>query len=373
MKTKILALLFLGLICSCKNDKKNNNSEDIIEIAATLDFTGPNSTYGEQVKEGVELALEEINQSEGVSNKIDISYLDSKSDPKLAVSNAQRFISVDDIKILLGEISSNATQAIIPVVEKNQSFLFAPASSSPKLSGISENFARNWPSDISEAISAANYASKLEYEKVTIVYVNSDYGIGLKNKFQNQFLTNNGIVVSEHIFDVNEKNFRNIILKMNQESSDVIYLAGNPKEMGVFIKQLREYGNKNQVISNTGFLQNECLELANNASEGTIVPTPEYNPKTSSKDYVSTFYNKFYSKYKKEPTMVNANGYDAIHIIKQAVLEVGNDPLKISNYIRNLKNYKGAAGLISFTDGDVESEIVFKTILNGKIVNLNND
>ena len=66
--------------------------------------------------------------------------------------------------------------------------------------------------------------------------------------------------------------------------------------------------------------------------------------------------------------MVNANAYDAIYIFKEAIAKQGYDALKISEYIRNKKNFEGATGMVNFTDGDVEVGIVFMSIENGKAI-----
>lgn len=362
IKSVLITALGLMFFNAC------NNKSDNIKIGSTLDLTGPNAVYGEQVKQGLNLAIDEINNTGGIQNtKIEIKYLDSKSDAKTAVTNAQKLISVDDCKILIGEISSSATQAMIPVVEQNKAFLFAPASSSPKLTNISKNFARNWPSDVAEAGSAAQFA-KTNFIAATaaIIYVNSDYGLGLKEKFTQVFDGAGGKVVSSEPYAVDANDFKTVLLKVKAANPDCIYLAGNPKEMGACIKQLRENNLTSKIISNTGFLQNDCLSLAGNAANGVIVPTPEYNPSDSTKQSIFSFYKKFKAKYNVEPTMVNANAYNAIYLIKDAIEKQGYDALKISEYVRNNKNFEGATGNISFTNGDVEAGIIYMVIENGK-------
>lgn len=363
----VLVLMLVSLVAfsGCGGAQSDN-----VRLGATLDLTGPNATYGDQVKKGIDLAVDEINDQGGIGGKkIQVTYLDSKSDPKLAVTNAQQLISVNNSKVLLGEISSSATQAMIPVVEQNNAFLFAPASSSPKLTNISKNFARNWPSDISEAGSAAQFAKeKFGANTAAIIYVNSDYGIGLKDKFTLVFEGAGGKIVSAEPFPVGATDFRTLLLKVKDSNPESIYLAGNPKEMGAAIKQFRESKITSKIVSNTGFLQNDCLSLAGTAAEGVIVPTPDYSPADSTHQSVLNFDKKFRARYNSDPTMVNANAYDAIYLIKDAIEHVGDDTVKIAEYIRNKKNYDGAAGVVNFVDGDVEVGITFKTIENGKPV-----
>lgn len=368
MKNKIittcLSALTMLLISNC------SPSGHTINIGATLDLTGPNAVYGQQVQQGANLAIDEINIAGGISGKkIAVTFMDSKSDPKTAVTNAQELISADDCHILLGEISSNATQAMIPVVEQNNAFLFAPASSSPKLTNASKWFARNWPSDVAEAGSAASFAVKtFASPTAAIIYVNSDYGVGLKDKFSQVFTAAGKKILDAEPYNVGETDFRTLLLKVKSVAPACVYLAGNPKEMGPCIRQLRENNLSVKVVSNTGFLQNDCLSIGGAAADGVIVPTPEYNPSDSTHKSVYAFYKKFQAKYHSIPTMVNANAYDAIYLIKSAIEKNGDDPAKISAYIRNKKDYEGATGKVSFNNGDIEVSIIFMVIQNGKPV-----
>lgn len=364
---------FAVLLAACGQPAEDEKDEaSPLKVGITLDLTGPNAIYGEQVKHGVDLAVEEINSKGGVNGApITVLYQDSRSDAKAAVSNAQRFISVDGCVVLIGEVSSSATQAMIPVVEQAKAFLFAPASSSPKLTNASPNFARNWPSDLAEAGSAANYAARrLKAKRAGVLYVNSDYGTGLKEKFRKAFEELGGEVVFAESFAVDADDYRTVLLKLLGAQADVIYLAGNPKEQGRCIKQMRSMQIDLPVVANTAFIQPDCLVLAGTASEGVVVPTPGYDPK-SPEQSIARFYQAFTTKYGKDPTMVNANGYDAVFLIVDAFRQHGPNGTAIANAIRNRKDYVGATGAIAFTDGDVEVPIVFKVIRNGKPEPLN--
>lgn len=365
MKLSAFALLLAA--CGQPATEEKKEPQMPLKIGATLDLTGPNAVYGEQVKQGIDLAVEEINAAGGVNGApVTVLYQDSRSDAKIAVSNAQRFISVDGCIVLMGEISSSATQAMIPVVEQAKAFLFAPASSSSKLTNASPHFARNWPSDVAEAGSAAKYAwEQAKARKAAILFVNSDYGAGLKDKFLADFQASGGKVDVTEPFAVDAEDYRTVLLKVKQGAPDIIYLAGNPKEMGRCMKQMREAGITTPVVANTGFLQADCLQLAGSASEGVIIPTPGYDPKAQ-EPTIAKFYGAFTKKYGGEPSMVNANAYDAVYLIADAFRTAGPDGTAIASLLRNKKNYAGAVGTVSFVNGDVEVPIIFKVIKAGK-------
>jgi len=125
------------------------------------------------------------------------------------------------------------------------------------------------------------------------------------------------------------------------------------------------------VVSCTGFIQSDCLTLAGASADGVIVPTPSYDPADTSSDAAKRFYEAFKAKHGGEPTMVTSNGYDAIHLISEAIEAVGYDGSKIAAHIRDRKGFNGASGTVSFTNGDVEVPIMYKVIRNGQAETLN--
>lgn len=369
MKHIVLLFFVLFLFTDCNNV---NKGKEVIKIGATLDFTGPNAVYGIQVKEGIDLAVDFINDTLKYGNNvIEVDYLDSKSNSKEAINNANRFTSIDKKKFIIGEISSNATKSMIPVIESNNAFLFAPASSGSILADISNNFARNWPSDDIEAGYAAKFAlNNFKSNNPIIIYVNSYYGIGLKDKFKNVYMQNGKQIMDTLSFEVDQTDFKSLISKVKEKNPDCIYLAGNPKEMGRFMKQLSEQNYRNNIVSNTGFLQTDCLGIAGIAANGVVVPTPKSSDLNLKLNSVKRFQKMFYNTYKKEPTLVNANSFDAIILIYDAIQKVGQDAIKVARDIRNKKGFEGASGISNFSDGEIELEIMYVRIENQKPVEI---
>lgn len=347
----------------------NNNSQinETIKIGFINPMTGELASYGEAVKRGVDLALEEVNRHGLLKGKtLEVIMEDSKGESKTAISSLQKMINIDEVKYVIGDISSTVTLAMLPVTEQNKIFLFSPGAATPKLTNAGKLFARNWPSNNEEAYSAADYSfNTLGYKSSIIVYVNNDWGLGLMENFEKRFSELSGTIVTKEIYTYESVDFRTLILKLKSQKADCIYLAGNQKEMGNFMRQLRESKNQIPVISNTSFLEKDCLKLAGRASEGVIVPTPAYNPNDTTSKSIQDFADAIKKKFNLQPTLAEANGYEAIKLIVDGINKEGNDPVKVANYIRNLKNYWGAGGLVSFTNGDISVKNEYKKIVNG--------
>jgi branched-chain amino acid transport system substrate-binding protein len=346
-----------------------NKQDDTLKIGLINPDTGELATYGEKIRRGIEIAEEEIVANNLLNGrKLVVIKEDTKGDSKESLTAVQKLINIDKVKYIIGEISGNATIAVLPYTESKGAFLFSPGAASPKLTNASELFARNWPSNSAEAISAAEYSyDVLGYQSAIIIYVNNEWGLGLQDNFENKFKSKGGKIESKEIYPYENTEFRSIVSKVKNIKADVIYLAGNQREMGLFMKQLREAKVSTPVVSNTSFLESDCLKLAGNAANGVIVPTPAYDPESQTSIKIKSFSERYEKKYGTMPSLVDANGYDALMLIVEAINKVGDNPIEVAKYIRNLKNYEAAGGIESFENGDVIIENNFKIIKDGEV------
>jgi len=352
----IISMLF---IWSCDvQENSDNNEKEVIKIGVIFPLSGELSSYCPPFKDGLELAKEEINKNSNY--KINLIYEDTKGESKTGIDVINKMININNINYFIGDISSNVTLSMIPICEKNGAFLFSPGAASPKLTAISNNFARNYPSSTSESKAAAHYVfDEMKNKECVIVYVNNEWGVGLKDEFKKTYKKIGGDILFEISYDYENKSFADVLTKLKPYSGKTWFLAGNQREMGHFMKQMKERKLEAQVISNISFLEKECREAGGNTTVGVIVPKPAYNPNDTINSSIIEFRKLFLNKYEAEPSLFNAIAYDNLMLIKSSIDKNGNEPIKVGEYIRNLKNYHGAVGEISFTEGDVSFPIEF--------------
>lgn len=364
----LLAVTMCGSLLSIKSYAQEKEVETI-KIGAILPLTGGIAEYGERCKKGIDLAVEEINKQGGINGKtVEVIYEDSKGVAKEGVSATQKLINIDKVKSIIGAVASSVSLAIERITTQNEVILISPASSSPKLTGISPFFFRTWPSDVLEASVIADFAyKKLRIKKVVIIYVNNDYGIGLKEEFKKTFTNFGGKVLLVEGYPQDSKEFRSILTKVKAKKPQAIYLAGYHKEMAFATKQIREMKIKSQILGDADYGIEELLTITKEASEGAIYATPTYDPKKGTKSMLE-FADSFKQKYGKEPSIFEANAYDAMGILSSAIKSSGYESRNISDYISKLKNYDGASGSITFEKGDVKKAIAIKIIKGGKFV-----
>ena len=117
MKKTLITVLALSLVLSgcLKTSEEKEVKEEVIKIGVILPLTGNAAVYGLSAKEGIDLSLEDINNTGGINGKtIQMIYEDSQCDSTKAVSAAHKLINIDKVQIIIGHICSNAAMAVVP-------------------------------------------------------------------------------------------------------------------------------------------------------------------------------------------------------------------------------------------------------------------
>ncbi len=358
--------LVLLIICaqSCKPIKE----ETVIKIGAIMPLTGDGAKYGETAKNAINLAIDEINEKKSTKKKIEVIFEDSKGDPKTGVLAVQMLISTHNVPVIIGGLFSSVTLAVSPILNKNKVVLLSPTSSAPEITNAGDYIFRNCASDIFEGNIMAEFSiRKMKLEKVAILYVNNDYGLGIKDVFTTNYIKLGGEILISETFDQGTTDFRLQLSKIKKYNPDAIYIIGY-KELAQLLRQSRELDINKQFLSTVMFEDPEILKIAGDSAEGVIYSARTYDPKSNAHN-IKKFVKKYVDKYNVEPDIFAALSYDAIKIISLAILESNAELTaeSIKNYIYTVKHYPGIVGDTTFDkNGDVIQQAVIKIVRGGK-------
>jgi len=363
----VAVLLSAGFLLSGCEKK----GPDVFKIGSVLSLTGSASVWGENTKEGMELALEEIHASGGIKGKkIEIIYEDSQSEPKTAVAALRKVISTEKVPVVIGDIASSNVLAMAPVAESEKVVLISPGASNPDISHAGEYIFRNFPSDALEGKVDADYAyQQLNWKQVAILYIKNAYGEGVYRVFKETFEKLGGTVVLEDSFDQGAIDFRGQLTKVKNTNVDGIFLPGYPDEMAKLLKQAQELGITKPFLSTQAFDDPQVLKIAGDAVEGVVFSTPE--PPSDAEPVVANFRKNYKKKFGKDVGLMSDTGYDALKIIALAIERGGYSAEAIKTQLESLKDYPGAAGSTTFDQyGDVPRPVMFKVVKNGQFTNI---
>lgn len=340
-----------------------------IKIGAILPLTGDAAKYGEAAKRGIELAIKEINAIGGISGKkIRIMYEDDQANPNLGVSAFYNLITRERVSVILGPLPSSVTLAVAPIAEKNRIVLLSPASSTPAITEAGDYIFRNVASDQFEGAAMAEFVyNELFFKKIAIIYINNDFGVGLKDSFKKKFEELGGEIIATEAFEQGATDFRTQLLKVKSVNPEGIYLVGY-KEMGRVLKQAGELGIKSQFLSFAMFEDPEILKIAGNTAEGVYYSFRSYDPR-GEEEHVTKFVKNFRNQYDMEPDIFAALSYDATRIIALAMKKGGFTSERIKEALYTISDFPGVTGKLSFDEnGDVIGTNSIKMVRDGEFV-----
>ncbi len=363
----IIALVIIGGGYAVLNDKKTGDS-NTIKIGVMASFSGETAVFGESIKNATTLAIDEINASVGINGKrIEPIYEDSKCNNKEATIAAQKLVSIDKTKFIIGLVCSGEVISSIPITEKEKVIVMAQGSS-PQITSMADYVFRTWPSDAESGKLLAETIIK-KYKKTALITELTDYTTAIENVFKNRYIELGGTIIAQERFVSGTTDFKSLLVKIKENNPDAIVF--NPQSgptAARIVKQIRDAGMKQQLYG--AFLSGEEFTGSGSATEGAImVDTPVFDPKnTKANDFMLVYK----SKYNSEPPYPFAAGgaYDQIYLLAEAIGKVGTNTDKVKDYLYGIKNYDGVLGSYHFdSNGDVVGlNLQLKQIKGGKIV-----
>lgn len=359
ISTLLLAFLFVTG-CERKEPKE-------IKIGVIAPLSGGSAKYGEDIKRGYDLAVEEINEKGGVrGTKIKLIYEDSEGKSEKAVAAAQKLIHKDKVIVILGALWSSPTLAVAPIAEKNKVVLLSSGSSSPKVTDAGDYIFRNEISDAYGAAETAKLFFNNGFDRIAILYINNDFGIGFRDATQEVYKKLGGTVTTTETFEQDEKDFRTQLLKIKESNPNAV-LTVSYKEAILILTQMKELGVKKQVLSTALFEDPEITEKVGDLAEGVLYTYyGTFDPK-SEDARIKDFMKKFKEKYGVDPEYYAPIGYDAVNILALAIEKGGFEPEGIKNALYQIKDFPGLSGTTSFNEnGDVMKPVILKTVKAGK-------
>lgn len=377
----LFASLFLLGACSAgpsggssigSADGGNAQEGDTIKIGLNLELSGGVAGYGTQERDGVELAVKQINEEGGILGKeVELVIKDNKSEPNEAATVAANLTENDGVVAIIGPATSGATKAAIPNVTRAQVPLVTPSGTDDSITvngdAVQEYVFRSCFQDSFQGVILAKYAAEtLNAENVAILGDNSsDYAIGLTNAFKGEYTGN--ISVEEN-FTKDQTDFQAVLTKIKSTDFDVLYVPGYYEEAGLIIKQAREMGIDQPIIGADGFGDEKMIQLADAANVSDVYYTGHFSALAPANDTVEPFIEAFRAEYSKEPSTFNALAYDAMYMIKAAIeAEDSADSIAITKGLSELTDFVGVTGNITMDENhNPEKSLVVIGFTDGK-------
>ena len=332
-----------------ENESKSDTSADLdgeILIGVSCAITGNFPLAGQRTKEGIELAVEEINANGGVlGKKLVITVEDDQNTQTTAVNVVTKLLNENVCAVIGPHTSGNA--AATQELYKNAKIPFLTGGSSPKLDQLgNEYFFRVRPSDVINGQVAAKYAVEtLGAKKIGISYNNNDFGTGGRDVVQ-AALDKYGVEYVAVGHNAGDKDLTGQIMQLQSAGVDCIISWTDDAEVVLTARQLYELGMDDiPVIASAGVVMDQVLNLLE----------PEYvEGWYSVTDFVSTnedetvlaFVKAFNDKYGYNPELYASSYYSATYVLADAIERAGSaDPEAVRDALAETKDIKLPEGI----------------------------
>jgi branched-chain amino acid transport system substrate-binding protein len=336
-----------------------------VTIGASAPLTGPRAQLGRYYKQGVELALAEINETGGVLGKpLSVVFEDDQGDnPNVAMNAVNRLVQVHKVPVFLGPHYSVAQMATQKAYCNGNVVSITGASGIPVTNSGCKYVIRVRGDDAIQSKALVAFATKeLKADKIGVLYVNDDFGKTGAQRVASAIESQSLKPVAMETHNPQDKDFSAPLARLKAANAQVVVLWTHIAEAALIVRQAKQMGLPMH-FAGTAMSQPTFLNLTEGVSDG-VLSADDFvseNPDPT----VQRFVKKYQAKYGAAPEIWAAAYYDATHLAAKAINKAGSaDPQKIRAAFSGLQHTGVLASFSCSENGDCNHQIHIVEIKN---------
>jgi branched-chain amino acid transport system substrate-binding protein len=301
-----------------------------IKLVELLEMSGPIASAGINYRDGVALAVAEINAAGGVlGHKFEVTTLDSQSNPGVSKALAQKAADMGAFAVIGPTFSGSM---VVSGVETRRAEIpnFTGAAAAAITRQGNPYVIRTNTTQAASMPKLARYIKEsLKANSVDIIFVNNDFGKGGRDEFVKAAAAIGLKVGADISSDTGQVDFSGPVVKAKQSNGDVLFVYTNEEECARLLRELRKQGYAKPIVGEATLISQKTIELAGEAANGTQghvaltvdAPTPQ----------MKAFDEKFQKEYKRKSDHNGIQGYMVPYIIKAVCEKIGKVDSKAFN------------------------------------------
>jgi len=344
-----------------------------IKIAGLYELSGAGATSGTNFKDGVALAVKEINAAGGIlGHKIESSIADTQSNPGVSKGLATKAVD-DNVFAVFGPVFSGSIMVSMAETKRAEipNFTGGEAAAITK-QGNPYIFRTSFTQETAMPKVARYIANGMKAKNVAVLYVNNDFGKGGRDAIAKALADVGVKVVGDISTDSGQIDFSAPVLKAKSLNADALFAYTNEEESARLLRELRKQGYNKPTVGETTLTGQKVIELAGDAANGAVahvgltIDAP--NP------LMLKFKAKFYQEYKYFCDHNGIKGYTGVYMLKAAIEKVGKlDRKAVAAALHGLtiKAAKEPGVILDVTidaNGDLDRESFLVEVKDGKQV-----
>lgn len=327
----LVAIVIAGVWLS-RRSPQGVEATSPLRIGAIDSLTGPFAAYGEPVRDGMLLAVEEINAKGGINGqKCELLLEDDGGDPKNAVNAFTKLATVEKVPVIVGPLSSGCSMATAPLADRNKVVQISTLAGTIDLSKAGDYVFRIYPSsEVGSRYVARIAVEKFKAKRAALFFANDAFGV-TSRKFITEVLKHKSVeIVADETFNGGDRDFRTQLTKIIQVKPDVLMCSAYYEEGAQILVQAKQLGLNLPILGEDGWF-GPIAAIAGDALKNlyfaNIAIASEFGDNKPMQDFIAAFKKR----YNKPPNSYSAAGYTGVFIAKHAVETGGYDGTKIKD------------------------------------------
>ena len=341
-----------------------------IKIGFPGPVTGPVQFLGQHMKWGAEQAVDELNRKGGLlGRKVSFVMQDSVCRPADSVAATERLLSQDKVDVVLGDLCSGATLALMPVVEKAAKPMIVSISTLPEITQKAGAGGNKWvfrsvPNDLMLANVIARQMKP--FKSVAFLAEDTDYGRGAI-KLLKEKLGADVKILSEDYVKQSENDFLPVFTRLRSSKPDALVVYMLDQQGANMMKQYAQFGLTSPIVGRPPLVSPLVTDLlASGKFNGSWTVYPYYDKFSSPEN--DAFTKPFADKNKQGPHYVAYGIYESIMIAADAIKRAGSTDANAVREALLKTNYKGILGTVKFdANNQSHNNLMYMLVENGKL------
>jgi len=336
-------------------------------------LTGRTAALGVDGRDGVLLAIDEINEAGGIDgHPIELIIRDDSATPEGALAADQELIA-QNVVAIIGHMISETMMGVWSLVEESGVVFISPTVSMPQVSGLKDHFFRLMPANSYQASQLASYAAdELNINTVVIFYDedNLAYTRTYRDSFAARFEQSGGQILQDFPFSSSaQPDFRSMLAQINETAPDTIFIVASATDTALIVQQARLTGFEDQILICNWGLTDDLLLNGGQAVEGLLAITShEENDQSPER---LEFSEHFFERFGRRPTFGAVYGYETALVLGEALKKTHGQAEGLSEALLETKDFPGINGKITLNEfGDVLRPVYLVTVKDGEFVTL---
>lgn len=329
------------------------SSDGPIKLGMLAPFSGSEAAFGDYMKNGAQMAIDEINADGGVDGRdLELVVEDDACDATASVAAAQKLVTAG-ISVSVGGYCSGATLPTLPIFAEAGVPMIIPAANSNALVGQGAFLINGTGSQQAAAI--VKYANKVGAKQAAVIDDNTDYSKDLANSVIEQAKSDGDFeVVKTDSVNPDEKDFAANVNNVLSAKPDFIVWTGYYQAGGLLIRQLREAGYEGTIMVGDGSVDAQLAAIA--GAEYTAGVVGSFTQTPDMLEGADKWLANYQSSFNAAPGPYSTQSYDAVRVAAEALTQAGStDGDAVSKAIADLDGFPLFSGPATFTkEGTLE-------------------